>query len=68
MQVVGVFMAFNANYYDVKQYQFKWLKVLSYVERNLGSSFVYAKLCVILIVYYFDITIDNIILELQELL
>ena len=68
MQVVGVFIAFNANYYDVKQYQFKWLKVLSYVERNLGSSFVYAKLCVILIVYYFDITIDNIILELQELL
>ena len=34
MRVVRAFMSLNVNGYDVEKYQFKWLRVLGYVERT----------------------------------
>ena len=45
MRVVGAFMAFISNLYDVEKYQLKWLRVLDYV-RELGFKSYVCLMCV----------------------
>jgi len=59
MRIVGAFMAFNSDLYDVEKYLLKWLRVPNYV-RGLGFKSYICQLCGFWFVIIFDNMLDHV--------